>query len=461
MDENIYTNAYSLPTDTAKHSYSQRTGFENQQMAPSNTFQAQQHGRPPSHSQGAGVWNQQTGPSNTFQAQQHGYPPSHSQRTGHDYPPSHSQRTGFENRQTAPSNTFQAQQHGYPPSHLQPHQPSYGSQSSEFGFGQMHGQHSYQHQHQQQYQPSYYGTQSPQIDFGQPHVLSNPGLQPRPSYGYPPPYGGLGQPRLQNRHSHLGFPPQQAVYGHPHVVEQHPRHGSQPQQTGYGQPLPQSQQPFESRGATFGQHHVLQRQPKPAFRPLKTGSDEPSQHRAKLLTAQPQPTPPTHTTPAAIDFDSMSKKELKEWSRENGLPCSHLKGVLIQQAKQNAPIKTTHRGQKNKKKVTFETSEPTKGKPVKEVTETESDTEMEEMTNEFTDYSQYLERHREKNGGTDMGALSLEQYNGACDDAMYESIPYDRYLEDIKNGDDTTEPIMSRYEFEIQFAEIELAIKNS
>ena len=114
-----------------------------------------------------------------------------------------------------------------------------------------------------------------------------------------------------------------------------------------GQPRSQFGQPnfgFEPRGPAFGLFQSLQQQSRPAFQPLKRNSDKPSHQRSKPRSAHPQTAPPICKTPAAVGLNFMSKVDLPRWSRDNGLPCSHLKATLIEQAKTNTYIKTANRG---------------------------------------------------------------------------------------------------------------------
>ena len=65
-------------------------------------------------------------------------------------------------------------------------------------------------------------------------------------------------------------------------------------------------------------------------------------------------------TAAVVDFDSMSKVELQQWSRDNGLPSSHPKVVFIEHDKSKRRMKTSKKGMKDKTKVDSKTSNPMK-----------------------------------------------------------------------------------------------------
>ena len=53
-------------------------------------------------------------------------------------------------------------------------------------------------------------------------------------------------------------------------------------------------------------------------------------------------------SPSGSDFDSMSRSRLRQWAKDHGLPHSHNRPELIEQAKSGRPVKVVNKGKKRK-----------------------------------------------------------------------------------------------------------------
>ncbi|KAL9129671.1 MAG: hypothetical protein Q9175_007237 [Cornicularia normoerica] len=384
---------YEQPTETVPNSYSQIARSEDQQMAHWITPGAQQHGHTRRHLQ-------------------------HHQTPYDAYP----SRTAYSQ---TPSQQLQQQQHQYRSEpfhqhtqHFQQQQGQHQSQPLQTGVSQPQWL-------KRKRQPSNDNTESLQVEYDRPRLLSSRGLQSLPSHDYRPLHGSLVQRPFQHEQAHFGSSPRQTAYEYPYTLEQQSRYHSQPQRAGFGQ------------------------------LPIQTPGPPDMQSRSA---------PPAPPSPAG-DFDSMSTAELREWSKAHNLPSSHNKAVLIEQAKTGMRVKVVNKGKGLKKYRNLE------GSTVENAIKIESDPLPAQPTNVAPSP---IVRNPQKDVPLSALSHNLIQQNHASNASSLSALPPLRDQQAIltqtpdmreygfeifedpehsRNQDDAHEPGMGDYEYELPLDE--------